>query len=303
MKLLLLGSSGQVGWELRRSLSTIGEVVAPERRLRSADDDGCLRVDLGDVEGLASAVKTLRPDVVVNAAGYTQVDQAESEEGLAYLVNAAGPGALARACAQSGAWLVHYSTDYVFDGSGSAAWDEEAGMRPVNAYGRSKAAGEVGIRESGCRHLIIRTSWVYGRRGANFARTMLRMAVSKSSFGVVSDQVGAPTGAELIADATSVMVRGVVADERLRGTYHLAASGETSWHGYASHVVDFARKAGATVTVAPDGVVAVASSEYRTGARRPLNSRLSTKKVQERFGLHLPERQAGVDRVLQEWLE
>jgi len=290
MKILLLGPNGQVGWELQRSLQPLGEVI-PLGRQREG-----LCGDLARPEELASTVRLLRPDVVVNAAAYTAVDKAEQEPEIAMAINAHGPAVLAREVALLGARLVHFSTDYVFDGSGDEPRHEEALTGPLSVYGRSKLEGELAIRSSGCRHLIFRTSWVYAARGGNFAKTMLRLAAERDQLRVVDDQIGAPTGADLIADVTAHALR----TQHDAGTWHLAASGATSWHGYARLVLDWARASGLPVRVAPESLHAVASSEYPSAARRPLNSRLSTSKLQADFGLHLPFWTSGVLRMLDE---
>ncbi|MEO6409489.1 MAG: dTDP-4-dehydrorhamnose reductase [Burkholderiaceae bacterium] len=293
MRILLLGKNGQVGWELQRSLAPLGELVA----CGSAD------ADLGELSALASLVRRVKPQLIVNAAAHTAVDRCESEPERAMAINAGAPGLLAREAAALDALLVHYSTDYVFDGSGSAPWIEDDATGPVNVYGRSKLDGEEAIRASGCRHLILRTSWVYAARGGNFARTMLRLAAERQSLNVIHDQIGAPTGAELIADVTSHAVRGVMQRPGLAGTYHLAAAGATSWHGYATHVVEAARgRAASTVKVVADAIHAVPSSAFPTPARRPMNSRLDCSKLQRAFELQLPDWRAGVDRLLAELL-
>ncbi len=290
MKILLLGKNGQVGWELQRSLAPLGELVA----LGSAE------LDLADAGALDAALRELAPDVIANAAAYTAVDRAEAEPALAHALNAEAPGALARFAAARGAWLLHYSSDYVFDGSGNTPWREDDAAAPLNAYGRSKLAGEDAIRASGCRHLILRTSWVHGARGANFAKTMLRFAAERERLNVVDDQFGAPTGAELLADLGAQLLRDALRRPGLAGTYHAAAGGETSWHGYARHVIEFARAAGQPVRVAPEAVIAVPTSAFPTPARRPANSRLNTRKLRDTFGLTLPDWRVGVDRVLAE---
>lgn len=244
MKILLLGKSGQVGWELQRSLSVLGEVVALDR---SGVDGLC--GDLADLPGVTETVRRVQPQVIVNAAAYTAVDKAESEPELARRVNALAPGALAQEAARLGAWLVHYSTDYVFDGSGQQPWCEADAPAPLSAYGQTKLEGEQLIGMSGCRHLIFRTSWVYGARGGNFAKTMLRLAKERDSLSVIDDQIGAPTGADLLADVTAQAIRHVMPPTGHNfltqpGIYHLAASGQTSWHGYARFVLDAARQAG-----------------------------------------------------------
>lgn len=297
MKILLFGKGGQVGWELQRSLAPLGEVVALDR-----DDTAPLSGDLADPERLAAVVGAVRPHVVVNAAAYTAVDQAEREPELARAINGTAPGVLARAAAARGAWLVHYSTDYVFDGSGTAPWTEESPTDPLNVYGQTKLEGEEQIRASGCRHLILRTSWVYAARGHNFARTMLRLASERDELKVIDDQHGAPTGADLLADVTSHALRSALARPELGGTYNCVAAGETTWHGYARHVIEAARAAGHPMSVAPEAVRAVTSEAFATPARRPHNSRLATGKLRQAFGLALPDWQTGVDRMLTEIL-
>ena len=295
MKILLLGKSGQVGWELQRSLAVLGHVVALDRQ-----GDGPLVGNLQDLAGLAHTVQAVRPDVIVNAAAYTAVDKAESEPDVARAINADAPGVLAREAAKTGAWLVHYSTDYVFDGSGDAPWTEDAPTGPLSVYGATKLAGEQAIRASGCQHLIFRTSWVYAARGNNFAKTMLRLAKERDELRVVSDQVGAPTGAELLADVTAHAIRTARANASVSGTYHLAASGETSWWEYARFVIEHARAAGAPIRVAPDAVLPIQTADYPTPATRPLNSRLVMSNFTEAFGLRLPQWREGVARMLEE---
>lgn len=297
MKILLFGKGGQVGWELQRSLAPLGEIVALDR-----EDTAPLSGDLADPERLAAVVAEVRPEVIVNAAAYTAVDQAEREPDLARAVNATAPAVLARAAKARGAWLVHYSTDYVFDGSGTAPWTEDSPTSPLNVYGHTKLEGEEQIRASVCRHLILRTSWVYASRGHNFARTMLRLAAERDELKVIDDQHGAPTGADLLADVTAHALRAAQARPELGGTYNCAAAGETTWHGYARHVIEAARSAGQPIRVAPDGIRAVSSAAFVTPARRPHNSRLATGKLRQAFGLTLPNWQTGVDRMLTEVL-
>ena len=294
MRILLFGKNGQVGWELQRSLAPLGDLVALD--FDSTDHHG----DFSRPEGLADTVRALRPQVIVNAAAHTAVDKAESEPEFARTLNATAPGLLAREAAALGAWLVHYSTDYVFDGSGTAPREEDAPTGPLSVYGRTKLEGEEAIRDSGCRHLILRTSWVYAARGGNFARTMLRLAGEREELRVIDDQVGAPTGADLLADVTAHALKACLLRPELAGTYHCVAAGETSWHGYARHVVDWARAAGLPLKVGIDAVHPVPTSAFPTPARRPLNSRLSTRKLRETFGLSLPAWQQGVDRMLTE---
>jgi dTDP-4-dehydrorhamnose reductase len=297
MKILLLGMNGQVGWELQRSLVPLGELVALD-----FDSPGPLVADFTQPELLAATVRAVAPQVIVNAAAHTAVDKAEGEPDLARTINATAPAVLAREAAAIGAWLVHYSTDYVFDGSGSSPRSEDAPTGPLSVYGSTKLEGEHAVHASGCHHLILRTSWVYAARGGNFARTMLRLAAEREQLKVIDDQHGAPTGAELLADLTAHMLRTVHAQPALGGTYHAVASGETSWYGYARHVVEFARSAGQAVRVKPQGITPVPSSAYPTAARRPHNSRLDTHKLQHNFGLALPDWRVGVDRMLREVL-
>jgi dTDP-4-dehydrorhamnose reductase len=297
MKILLLGKNGQVGWELQRALAPLGEVVALDRLGAPG-----LAGDLTQPDTVAQTVRTLRPDAIVNAAAYTAVDKAESDAETAHAVNASAPAALAQAAASIGAWLVHYSTDYVFDGSGERPRDESAATGPLSVYGRTKLAGEQAIAASGARHLVFRTSWVYASRGGNFARTMLRLAAEREHLRVVADQVGAPTSAELIADVTAHALRSAMAAPHLGGIYHLAAAGETSWHHYACHVIGWARSRGHPIKVLDGDIEAIATAHYPTPARRPLNSRLDTAKLRHAFGLHLPDWRGGVDRMLLETL-
>lgn len=297
MKILLLGKNGQLGWELQRALAPLGELTAFDR-----GGSAGLCGDLTRPQELAATVRALRPDVIVNAAAHTAVDRAESEPELARLLNATTPGVLAHAAAACGAWLVHYSSDYVFDGSGDAPRAEDAPTGPLNVYGQTKLEGEERIRHSGCRHLILRTSWVYAARGGNFAKTMLKLAAERDKLTVVDDQIGAPTGAELLADVTAHALRAAMSRPELGGTYHAAAAGETSWHGYASYVIEWARAHGHAVKVPSGEIRPVPGSAFPTPARRPLNSRLDTSRLQSAFGLRLPPWQAGVERMLQEIL-
>ena len=296
MKILLLGKNGQVGWQLQRALAPLGEIVALERK----DAGG----DLADPQGLAAAVRAAKPQVIVNAAAYTAVDKAESEPQLARLINTEAPAALAREAAASGALLVHYSTDYVFDGSGSAPWQESDATGPLNVYGATKLAGEQAIAASGCAHLTFRTSWVYAAHGDNFIKTMLRLAATRERLTVIDDQKGAPTGAELIADVTAHAISQTLQQPAKAGLYHLTAAGEASWFDYAQYVLALARQARPQgVKTAAGGVQPIASNQYPAAARRPLNSRLDTRRLQAVFGLTLPHWQAGVARVLEEIIE
>jgi dTDP-4-dehydrorhamnose reductase len=293
MKILLLGKNGQVGWELQRSLSLLGDLVALDRQ-------STLCGDLCQLQRLSQTVRELRPDVIVNAAAHTAVDKAESEVDLALTLNARAPEVLAKEAAEIGAWLVHYSTDYVFDGSGTRAWHEGDATGPLSVYGRSKREGELAITASGCKHLIFRTSWVYAARGGNFAKTMLRLAQEHERLTVIDDQYGAPTGADLIADVSAHAIRAALLRPELSGLYHLVADGETTWHGYASYAIARARGSRPDLDWKVGEIAPVATSSFPTPARRPLNSRLNTQKLQQMFGLKLQHWQQGVDRLLAE---
>lgn len=296
MRILLFGKNGQLGWELQRSLAPLGEVIA-----LGTNDTPC--ADFTRPSDVAATVRALAPDVIVNAAAYTAVDKAEADAHTALTVNAVTPGVIAKVAAGLNAWMVHYSTDYVFDGQGVTPWREDDPVAPLNEYGRGKLAGEENIRASGCKHLIFRTSWVYAARGGNFAKTMLKLAQERDALQVIDDQYGAPTGADLLADITAHTLRAAMRAPELAGTYHAAPRGETTWHGYAQHVVARARAAGLPITVAADAIKAVPTSAFPTPARRPGNSRLNTHKLRNAFGLHLPDWQSGVDRMLAEFLQ
>ena len=289
MKILLFGKTGQVGWELQRSLAPLGELIALDRT--SAGLCG----DLTDLGGIAATIRAVKPSVIVNTAAYTAVDRAEAEPHLCQTINSLAPEVMGLEADRIGAWMVHYSTDYVFDGSGTRAWTEEDEPAPINVYGQTKAEGERRLAAASARHLILRTSWVYADRGANFLRTMLRLAEEREHLSIVDDQWGAPTGAALIADVTAHVLRSIVPDERLAGLYHLTAQGETSWYGYARHLIEVARSLGWPVKAE---LRAIPSSAYPTAARRPHNSRLNNSKLEKAFGLRLPPWQQGVERVV-----
>lgn len=297
MKILLFGKGGQVGWELQRALTPLGELIALD-----FDSAGDLSGDFSQPEAVAATVRHVAPDLIVNAAAHTAVDKAESEVDLARLINATTPGRIAQEAKVLGAHLIHYSTDYVFDGSGDAPRDETAATGPLSVYGRTKLEGEQLIAASGATHLILRTSWVYAARGGNFAKTMLKLAKERERLTVIADQIGAPTGAELLADVSAHAARMLRARPELSGLYHCVAAGETSWHGYATHVIERARAAGHAIKVAPDAILPIPTSDYPTPATRPLNSRLDTRRLREAFGLVLPPWQQGVDRMLAEIL-
>lgn len=296
MKILLLGKGGQVGWELQRSLQPLGELVA----LDFDSQDYC--GDFTQLSGLANTIQQLKPDVIVNAAAHTAVDKAESEPELARTINALAPAVLASEAAKLGTLLVHYSTDYVFNGAGDVPWREVDATGPLSVYGATKLEGEQSIVASGAKHLIFRTSWVYAARGGNFAKTMLKLAKERDKLTIINDQFGAPTGAELLADVTAMAIRHVILHQKDYGLYHLVASGTTTWFDYASFVIAYARDKGQPIQVAAEAIVPVPTSTFPTPAKRPSNSRLNTQKLQETFGLVLPDWQLGVTRMLDEIL-
>lgn len=300
MRILLLGKSGQVGWELQRSLAPLGEVVALGRH--GTGDRAALCGDFTNPEGVMDAVRTLRPDVIVNAVAHTAVDKAENEPELAHQINATVPGMLAEEAARLQALLVHYSTDYVFDGSGNTPWQEGDATGPLSVYGRTKLEGEQRIQQAGGSHLILRTSWVYAARGGNFAKTMLRLAQERDSLSVIDDQWGAPTGADLLADVTAHAIRHLRSCPQYGGLYHCVAGGETTWNAYAGYVIEQARKIQPALAIKASEIRAVPTSAFPTPAKRPHNSRLDTRKLQTTFDLHLPHWQQGVARMLHEIL-
>jgi dTDP-4-dehydrorhamnose reductase len=295
MRILLTGKRGQVGFELQRALAPVGEVCA-------VDQSEC---NLANVSAIRESVRLFKPDLIVNAAAYTAVDKAESEPDLARAVNAVAPGVLGEEAVKLGAWVVHYSTDYVFDGAKLSAYTEDDPTTPLSVYGRTKRDGEVALAESGARYVILRTSWVVGAHGRNFAKTILRLALEREHVDVVMDQYGAPTSAALLADVTAQLVR-----QRHRegdddfpfGLYHLAAGGETNWCDYARFVVMEALAAGRSLKLWPGAIRAIPSSDYPTAAKRPANSRLDTGKLRRIFGLELPDWQSGVRHILQQIL-
>lgn len=293
MNILLLGADGQVGWRLRNSLSALGQVTALTRA-----GSGPWRGDLTDAAGIEQTVQGLRPGIIVNAAAYTAVDRAESQPELAHAVNARACEVLAAQAERIGAWLVHYSTDVVFDGSGRRPWKEDDPTGPVNVYGASKLAGEGAILQGCQRHLILRTSWVYDSRGRNFLKTILAAALERESLEVVDDQFGAPTAAALVADSTT-QVLGDLRDG-VQGVYHLAASGATSRHGWARFAVECARRHGMPLRARAESVRPIASQHGPGIAQRPANSRLDTSRLRTTFGLTLPAWQSGVEAAVAE---
>jgi dTDP-4-dehydrorhamnose reductase len=296
MKVLLLGKNGQVGWELQRSLATLGTVVALDRNVSNG-----LYGDLASVQSLRATIQQIAPDIIVNAAAYTAVDKAESDKDLVLQINATAVAAIAEEANKLGCWFVHFSTDYVFDGEGDTPWQENDAVSPVNYYGTTKLMGEQAIAASGCKYLIFRTSWVYGVKGSNFAKTILRFAADREELNVIADQIGAPTGADLIADVCAVAVRQALVDPSVAGVYHLAAGGFTSWHEYAQLVIDYGKSMALPMQVKV--VNPISTSQFPTPARRPLNSRLNTEKLRQTFSIHLPEWRGGVTRMLKEVLE
>jgi dTDP-4-dehydrorhamnose reductase len=295
MKILLLGCNGQVGWELQRALLPLGELIACDFNSAAG-----LSADFTQPTSVGELVDRVQPDIIVNSAAHTAVDKAESEPALARDINATTPGVIADRARILGALLVHYSTDYVFDGSGDQPRNEKAATGPLSVYGKTKLEGERLIQASGCRHLILRTSWVYAARGHNFIKTMLRLAAERDALSVVSDQIGAPTGADLLADVTAQAIVHLTAGRGETGLFHCVASGNTSWFDYARYVIEWGRQQGLPIEVAPEAIRPVPTGSYPTPAQRPLNSRLATEKIQRAFSLTLPPWQQGVERMLRE---
>lgn len=294
MRLLLTGKNGQVGFELQRALTPLGDVAALDRTVCDLENEASIR----------EAVRHLKPNVIVNAAAYTAVDGAESEERRAYAINARAPAVLGEEATRLGALVIHYSTDYVFDGKAEGYYRETDATTPQGVYGKTKLAGEQALAATGARHLVFRTSWVVGAHGANFAKTMLRLAGEREVLRIVADQTGAPTCAALIADVTAHVIRQLspMSTAEFDGVYHLVAAGETNWHEYASHVIEYARMKGHPIKVAPDAVLPIETVDYPTPAKRPANSRLNTRKLRETFGLNLPDWEIGVNHVLEQIL-
>lgn len=292
MKILLLGKDGQVGWELQRALAPLGELVAHGRD----------QANLEDIPSVVALIRAERPDVIVNAAAYTAVDKAESDADRADLINHRAVAAIAAEAHALGAWFVHYSTDYVFAGDKSTPYVESDSIAPQSVYGSTKQLGEAAIAASGCKHLVFRTSWVFAARGGNFAKTMLRLAADREELRVVGDQTGAPTSAELIADATALCIyrTQVQPNDTYSGIYHLVAGGETTWHGYAQYVIGLAAAKGAILKAKSEQVHPIATTDYPVPAKRPANSRLDTQKIQRTFALSLPDWKVHVARLIDE---
>ncbi|MXS83505.1 dTDP-4-dehydrorhamnose reductase [Nitrosomonas oligotropha] len=296
MKILLFGKNGQVGWELQRSLAPLGELIA----LSSSSEEFC--GDLDDLAGIQQTIRQVSPDIIVNAAAYTAVDKAESEPERAYALNAQAPAVLAQEAKRLNAWLIHYSTDYVFNGRSSQPYLETDDCDPLNVYGESKLEGEKSIRSSGCLHLIFRTSWVYAAYGNNFIKTILHLAQQRDKLTIVDDQIGSPTGAELIADITAHALRMIEQKPKVSGLYHLTASGNTSWYGFAKFILENAERANYPLKIQSIALQPIASSDFPLPAKRPFNSRLNTEKLTKNFALVLPSWQTGAARTLTELL-
>lgn len=296
MKILILGKNGQVGWELQRSLAPLGCLISLGRN--SSDNPDTLCGDLLDLQGLKQTIHKVKPDIIVNAAAYTAVDKAESEYEISDIINCKAPALLAQEALKLDALLVHYSTDYVFDGTKKGFWTERDKPNPLNQYGKSKLAGEIAIRSNNCKHLIFRTSWVYGVLGNNFAKTILKLAKEKTSLSVISDQHGIPTGADIIADCTAHAIIQTLKDPEKQGLYHLVSGGETTWFDYANFIINQAEKLDIDMMI--KRLTPVTTSEYKTAAMRPLNSKLDSSKVTNTFGFNLPDWQDGVGRLLVE---
>ena len=295
MKILLFGKNGQVGWELNRSLQPLGEVIALGRD----------EADFSSPETLRDVVRKISPDVIVNAVAYTAVDKAE-EDDLAAVINGVVPGLLAEEAQRINALLVHYSTDYVFDGTKKEPYVETDRPNPVNAYGRSKLAGEQAVQSSGCDYLIFRTSWVYTTRGHNFLLTILKLAKERDELSIVADQIGSPTSARLIADTTSHCVHQAITEKQagvfVSDLYHLTASASTSWHGFAKEIVHAVNKKFDLKLKAKD-IKAIPTTDYRTPAQRPMNSQLSLVKLEQEFNVKMPNWHQALSLCLEEILE
>lgn len=293
MKILLFGKNGQVGWELNRSLQPLGEVIALDRE----------DADFSEPESLRKIIQDVSPDIICNAVAYTAVDKAEEDEELALKINCVAPGVLAEEALKLNALLVHYSTDYVFDGTKSTPYVETDSPNPINAYGRTKLAGEIAVQSSGCDYLILRTSWVYASRAHNFMLTMLKLAQEREELSIVSDQIGSPTSARLIADTTMLCVQQAIKekleDAFVSDLYHLTASGYTSWHGFTKEIVEVANKR-LTLKLKIKNIKAIPTADYPTPAKRPLNSQLSLNKLEKKFEVEIPAWKLGCILCMEE---
>lgn len=297
MNILLLGANGQVGWELQRSLAPLGQVKVCDRKV----------ANFGNLDGLRATIHEFCPTVIVNAAAYTAVDKAESEPEIAYRINVEAVDLLAKEAHRLNAWLIHYSTDYIFDGAKSSAYIETDKPNPQSVYGKTKFQGEEAVKESGCKHIIFRASWIYAARGSNFVKTMIRLAKERDKIEVVDDQFGAPTSAELIADITALSLYRQSHDkafaERVVGTYHLTPTGDTSWYGFAKYVIAEAHDCGIILRTMPENVIPISTSENPQPAKRPANSRLDTQKLVDTFGVYLPPWQNHIRRLVVELIQ
>ena len=291
MKILLLGKNGQVGWELQRSLAPLGEVISLDR---NGLNQWC--GDLSKPDQIYQTIVDIAPNVVVNASAYTAVDLAETEQDMANLINYVAVGKIAEACAQIKALLVHYSTDYVFDGEGTSIFNETDALKPLNVYGQTKALGEQAIQNAQCNYLIFRTSWVFAQKGKNFLKTMLALSQQREKLSIIDDQIGAPTSAELIADVSAHAIVQTLRDQTKIGIYHLVASGETSWFEYANYIFEQAKSLG--VNLAIQEVNPIPTAAYPTPAKRPHNSRLNNQKIQHAFQIYLPDWKVHVQRTV-----
>jgi dTDP-4-dehydrorhamnose reductase len=294
VKIVLFGMNGQVGWELQRALAPLGDVVCVGRSGES------MRADFSNPDTVLQILQQTSPTVIVNAAAYTAVDMAEEDSENAMKTNAHTPAILAAEAKKQGALLLHFSTEYVFDGKGERPWLETDVAAPLNVYGMSKLEGEQLIAKSGCQNLIFRTSWVYASRGKNFIKTMVKLLQERDELSVVSDQVGAPTGAALLADIASHAIRATLIDSKLGGLYHVAAAGETSWYEYACYIASQIKTANPNAKIAQ--IKSILSSSYPQRAQRPINSRMNTEKFRTSFNLNLPQWRQGVDHSLKELL-
>ncbi|CEP36888.1 dTDP-4-dehydrorhamnose reductase subunit,NAD(P)-binding, of dTDP-L-rhamnose synthase [Halomonas sp. R57-5] len=294
LTILITGGNGQVGFELRRQLATLGEILAPNRA----------KLDLADTDAVSAYLDQHQPDLIVNAAAYTAVDNAESDQAMATRLNAEVPAQLAEYCQQRGSWLIHYSSDYVYNGEGIAPWQENDATGPCNAYGATKLAGDEAVANSGCKHLIFRTSWVYSAFGKSFLGTMLRLGAERPALSIVSDQMGAPTPARLIAlvtqQALATLNNPKTANDLASGVYHLAPRGETSWHGFACEIFQVAKQAELPLAISPEGVSAIPTADYPTPAARPLNSRLAVEKLEAALGIQMPTWQSQLALTVEE---
>jgi len=297
MRIMLTGTNGQVGWELARCMMPLGEVIVLTRA----------QCDLSRPETLPNIIQQIKPDVIVNAAAYTAVDKAEEAEGLATTINGTSVGVLAEEAKKLNALLIHYSTDYVFDGTKQTPYTEDDVPNPINAYGRSKLLGEQAVQQTGCDHLILRTTWVYAARGKNFLKTILRLAQERDELRIVADQYGAPTWARNIADVTAhvlaAAIRERLADEFISGTYHLCASGETTWHGFSKAIIERARQVAPVGSIKTESVLPIATEDYPLPAARPKNSKMDSSSLTARFGMTVPEWKHAMELCIDEVLE